>query len=184
MNKLIAMTLMGAAMMATPAMAEDFTGPRIEARVGIDAAHITANSASATGLTYGGAVGYDFALTPHVRLGATVAVDSSTASQSFSSLASAGARRDIEVGGRLGYVVSPSTMVYAMAAYSNNQTGWAISNKGVVAKGTQLDSGYRLGGGAEFAITKHLYTKVEYRYTDYSGGHRTNQILTGLGIRF
>jgi outer membrane immunogenic protein len=185
MKKIFALALAAATMTAAPAMAQDFTGPRVEARVGMDSAKLNANAASASGLTYGGAIGYDIAVSPNVRLGATAALDSSTSDTQFAGLLRADAKRDIELGARLGYVVSPSTLVYGMAAYTNQRIGYSLDTKtGNVGIGHQTAEGYRVGGGVELAVTKHTFVKGEYRYSDYGSDVRSNQGLVGVGFRF
>lgn len=185
MKKIFAVALAAATLTAAPAMAQEFTGPRVEARVGMDAVKLGANTAAASGLTYGGAVGYDYAVSPNVRLGVTAALDSSTTDQEFGGLLRADAKRDIELGGRLGYVVSPSTMVYGMAAYTNRRVGYSIdTNSGKIGLGHETGEGYRVGGGVELAVTQHAFVKGEYRYSDYGSSVRSNQGLVGVGFRF
>lgn len=186
MKKFIALALAATAITAAaPAMAQDFTGPRVEARIGMDSAKLNANAASASGLAYGGAIGYDFAVSPNVRLGVTAALDSSTTDQKFSGLLHADTKRDIELGARVGYVVSPSTLVYAMGAYTNQRVGYSLDTKtGNVGIGHQTGEGYRVGGGVELAVTQHTFVKAEYRHSEYGSDVRSNQILTGFGVRF
>lgn len=185
LKNIIALAIAATALTAAPAMAQEFTGPRVEARLGFDSATLNANGGQATGLSYGGGIGYDYALSPKVRLGVEAAVDSSTADKEFRGLLRADARRDIEVGGRLGYLVSPNTMFYAKAAYSNAQVGYSLdTGTGRVGIGHSTGDGYRVGGGVEVAASKHVYGKVEYRYSDYGNGDQRNQVLTGIGYRF
>ena len=83
---------------------------------------------SIDGVTYGGVVGYDFAAGENLRLGAEASYAGSTAGRDFDNdqptvfnLGNVQADRDIYVGGRVGFVTSPSTMVYAKAGYTNQR---------------------------------------------------------------
>jgi outer membrane immunogenic protein len=87
-----------------------------------------------------------------------------------------GAGVDIEVedmwsiGGRLGYLISPRTMLFMTGGYARadvsdltaNITG--LGNITVASVG-DFD-GYFIGGGAEVKLTKSISIKGEYRYTD------------------
>ena len=87
-----------------------------------------------------------------------------------------GAGADIEVedmwsiGGRLGYLVSPSTMLFVTAGYSQADVSDLTANASglgsvTLARVGDFD-GYFIGGGAEMKITKAISIKGEYRYTD------------------
>lgn len=86
---------------------------------------------------------------------------------------SVGADVDVEnvwsIGGRAGYLVSPSTMLFLTAGYSRADisdiaTTGAISGFTVASVG-KFD-GYFIGGGAEVKLSNALSLKGEYRYTD------------------
>ena len=90
------------------------------------------------------------------------------------------AQADIEVedvwsvGGRLGYVVTPSTMLFFSAGYSRadisdltlRASGLGGFGGLTLASVGSLD-GYFIGGGAEIKLTKSISIKGEYRYTDF-----------------
>jgi outer membrane immunogenic protein len=178
MKKIIfaAMALTGM-VAAAPAMAQDFTGPKVEARVGFDHLNIDAakGHVNADGVTYGVAVGYDVQVLPHVITGVEVALDTSSADGSIKAVGAANAKRDIEASARLGYALGP-VLVYGKLGYSNQMIGW--NGKNIVA------GGLRYGGGAEFALTKHLYVKGEYRTTKYDAATTSHQGLVAVGLRF
>jgi outer membrane immunogenic protein len=176
---------------ATPAMAQTasevpFTGARVGAEVGYD--HIRTGSSedvdttrdlkqSIDGVEYGAVVGYDFAASPNVRVGVEASYAGSTAERDFNNsnptvfnLGSVQADRDIYVGGRVGYVTSPNTMVYVKGGYTNQRYATVGSN-GTVDLNQRLDTdGWRAGAGAEFAIGRNAYIGAEYRYSNYSKG--------------
>ncbi|MES1974527.1 MAG: outer membrane beta-barrel protein [Pseudomonadota bacterium] len=187
--------------MAAPAVAQDsdkapFTGVRVEALAGYD--HLSdgdSNSSGKDGFAYGGAIGYD-AQVGGVVLGVDGEIDGSTTKVRGSNVLTAGDRlrvsagRDLYVGGRLGYVVSPRTMIYAKGGYTNARinTDYTVGTARIEDH-TDLD-GYRVGAGVEYNVTPKAYVKAEYRYSHYgnAGGYDIdadrNQVLAGVGYRF
>lgn len=188
---------------ATPAFAQSqdqsFAGSHAEVIAGWD--RVTDKSSydvSRDGVTYGGNIGYD------IQRGSTVfgvegEVTGSTISERSSNVLNAGDRlrvkagRDLYVGGRLGFVAGPRTLIYAKAGYTNAQfiTDYDSPATTPALSFRQRDNydGWRLGAGAEFKLTDKVFAKAEYRYSNY--GSQTNgvdperhQIVTGLGVRF
>ncbi|MGZ9156816.1 MAG: outer membrane protein, partial [Candidatus Binatia bacterium] len=102
-----------------------------------------------------------------------------------------GAGADIEVedmwsiGGRLGYLVSPSTMLFVTAGYTQADVSDLtanVSSLGSVTLASVGDfDGYFIGGGAEMKITKAISIKGEYRYTDLDSEVITLLPGTGAG---
>lgn len=171
MKKIVMALAAMAAMVATPALAQDarddsaFTGPRVGATVGYD------NIQGAEDVAYGGTAGYDFAYRG-VVLGGEVGLEDSTV-KSYGVHAS----RDLSASARLGYVVAPRTMLFA-------KVGYATTRVEAFGDHTNLE-GVRFGGGAEFALTQKTYLSGEYRRTEYEGnfGGR-DQVMAGFGFRF
>lgn len=67
------------------------------------------------------------------------------------------------IGGRLGYLVNPTTLAYALAAHT-----WAQTSPLTVAGasfGTSDLTGWTIGGGIETQIAANLMVRVEYRQT-------------------
>jgi outer membrane immunogenic protein len=177
--------------LATPAMAQTanevpFSGVRVGAEVGYD--HIRSGSTedvdttrdlkqSIDGVTYGGVVGYDFPAGDNLRIGAEASYSGSTAGSDFNNdqplvfnLGNVQADREIYVGGRVGFVTSPSTMVYAKAGYTNQRFS-VTGSDGTTDLSQKLDTdGWRLGAGAEFAVGRNAYIGAEYRYSKYGEG--------------
>ena len=146
-----------AALAATPALASDFAGPRIEVTAGAD--DVT-NGVDPSEVTYGAGLGYD------LQLGKVVAGVEATLDNVFD-------RRDIGVGARLGYVVNENVLVYGKAGYAN----WSQ------AVGADLE-GLRLGGGLEVNLSGPVYAGLEYRYTDFEGTTGKHGGLVKVGYRF
>jgi outer membrane immunogenic protein len=89
---------------------------------------------------------------------------------------------------RAGYLVTPKVLVYGLGGYVNSEQRLAYSGAAGTGAGGFYDhyhvSGYQLGGGVEYSLTKNLYTGVGYRYSNYDD-HTSRQRLYGsVGVRF
>jgi outer membrane immunogenic protein len=157
MKNLLITVAAATAFFATPAMAGDFAGPRVEVTAGAD--DVT-GGVDTTDIAYGAGFGYDLQFNK-VVVGAEVALDN------------AFDRRDVAVGARFGYVVNENVLAYTKAGYANWRQVAGASTEGL-----------RLGGGLEVNLAGPLYGKVEYRYTDFEGGLGKHGGLVGVGIRF
>jgi outer membrane immunogenic protein len=82
------------------------------------------------------------------------------------------------VGGRLGYLITPSTLIYGLGGYSQaSLKGQVDLSYDDLVNGAQTLSlrtadqlsGYFLGGGGEMLITPGVALRLEYRYANYSG---------------
>lgn len=213
----------GTALAATPALAQDatpaeaFSGLRVEALVGYD--HHRSGSSedidstrdlkqSIDGVTYGGAIGYDIPLGNNLVVGAEAEITESSAGwdnnndqPNVFNLGRVDAGRQYYLGGRVGYAMSPSTMVYVKGGYSNQRYNLQGTN-GTVNLRQRLDTdGYRVGAGVEQNIGTNAFVKLEYGYNNYSEGEfdfngdtpdssRFNidtdrhQVMAGVGVRF
>jgi outer membrane immunogenic protein len=177
----------------TPAQA--FAGPRVEATVGLDQSGDDAFlGKELTGMRAGGAAGFDVAVGKRVTLGVEAGIGWMVAGHAKVGPFPPGdpntyklsAGRDIDVSGRLGYALSPKTLIYG-------KVGWASQSYDVRGDngqdyGDKKSDGLRLGAGLEQKLTSNVYAKAEYRYTSYSDvGNLKNdrhQLLTGIGVRF
>ena len=189
--RLIAASLLLSAL-ATPALAQDtdkpFEGASITAITGVDRAG--ALDANGTGVIYGGQLGYDiqsgkavFGVEGEVSGASTRYCTTNTSPGTYCDKAG----RDLYVGGRLGYVVSPSTMVYVKAGYTNARDKFTYRDSTTpandyTASGNQ--DGIRGGVGVETRIGKNLTAKAEYRYSNYENGFSRHQVVAGFGFRF
>lgn len=146
------------AALATPAMANEFTGIRAEVTAGADS--VTAGI-DTTDITYGAAVGFDAEVYKNVTIGIEANVDNV-----FD-------RRNIGASARLGFVVSDRALVYGKVGYAN----WEY------ATSRDLD-GLRLGAGLEYKLAGPLYTGLEYRYSDFAGQAGQHGAYARVGMRF
>lgn len=221
MKKIAAMLVAGSTIaIATPAMAQSaddtFTGPRVEPLVGYDDVKAGSsvdddgnenNDQSIEGVTYGIGVGYDVDLG-----GAVVGVEGewtdSTAKTEFADgdfegfgFGRVDAGRDLYIGARAGAKVQPDLLLYAKGGYTNAKLN-VLANDGV----TEFDEdynldGFRVGAGAEYAMSENSFFKLEYRYSNYKEGEvdfdgtlpdserfdvdlDRHQVMAGFGLRF
>ncbi|HEX9932395.1 MAG TPA: outer membrane beta-barrel protein [Allosphingosinicella sp.] len=76
-------------------------------------------------------------------------------------------------------------MVYALAGYTNGRfrIDYDPANGPATSVSEDLD-GVRVGAGFQQGFGNNLYTKVEYRYSNYEAGAERHQVIAGLGIAF
>lgn len=203
----IAIAALAALTLGAPALAADFSGPRIEANVGWDRPQVKVdlNNVSAhgheSGVVYGGEAGYDLRFGKLV-VGAVAGVDGTSVKdcERFDTSRSCLKEgRDWALGARVGAVVAPRTLLYAKGEYVNVRLKSAFNDATATAGDSSVHDdrgGYRLAAGAEFSLSHNLYVKAEYRYTDYksyrfddgadvgSADLSRHQIVGGVGLRF
>jgi outer membrane immunogenic protein len=173
---------------ASPAFAEGFTGPRIEAHAGYD--HVTAKlkyedtafpddnvtaKGSTNGILYGVGIGYDYPVGDSWILGVEANFDLANNDRCEEVFGDDAAcfkvKRDLSVGARVGTALGKSTLFYVGAAY--------VNGKAKVSYTDDLDptnnfafsdtrGGWRASAGIEMAFAGKAYAKAEYRYTHYS----------------
>jgi outer membrane immunogenic protein len=175
---------------AAPAAAQQapFTGLRVEGNLGWD--RLQRDGGHSDDVMYGISGGYDVNMGPTI-VGIEAGIDDSSnkscagAQTVADPRVCAKAARDIFVGGRVGKVINPRTLVYAKAGYVNGRAKLTADDgfDRVTLAHTDLD-GVRLGAGAEFAISPNSYVKAEYRYSNYEQGISRNQLVGGFGFRF
>lgn len=178
---------------AAPALAQNaapFTGLRLEGLAGYD--NLKGNGGGRDGVAYGVGAGYDF------QLGGMVAgiegewMDSDTngcrnAFLTATDRICATGKRDLYAGARIGAAVTPSTLLYAKAGYTNARIGVNYTDTATPANNfTARDNldGIRVGAGVEQKLLSNLYAKAEYRYSNYEAGVERHQVLGGVGFRF
>ena len=214
---ILALTTTAGTLFAGPAFAQatdgPFTGPRAGVVLGYDGLRPGSTSGSnirgdrgADGLAYGGDVGYDVAF-DRVVVGAegeitesTAKVDNDPVDPNQFGYGRVKAGRDLYVGGRIGYLIAPTTMIYGKVGYTNARLD-LTRNDTVTTTGNHFNlDGYRVGAGIEKSLTPRTYAKVEYRYSnygdarlEYANGANTNnfsvdtdrhQVMAGVGFRF
>jgi outer membrane immunogenic protein len=191
MRLFVITTAASAALLTTPALAQDgdkadFSGFRLEALAGYN--HISGDGDGKGGFTYGAAGGYDAAL-GRVRLGLEGEITDSTVRQRDVGFRS-DLGRDLYLGARVGYVLSPRAMIYAKAGYTNARVTTRITTGPTTLKDSTNLDGFRAGAGVEVAINPRFYVKGEYRYSHYGDQKGLDidadrhQLMAGVGVRF
>lgn len=222
MKKITTLLVAGSALaISAPAMAQDatdgtFTGPRVEALVGYDISKAgdtvdddlnENNDQSIDGVTYGGAIGYDFNV-GGVVLGLEGELTDSSANVEFDGgdaetfgLGDVNAGRDLYVGVRAGVLATPDLLLYAKGGYTNARYNVNGSFDGDEYRAKIDTDGFRVGAGAEYAINENTFAKIEYRYSNYSSAELDfegdqpdvdlgeidvdrHQVMLGFGYRF
>lgn len=179
-KKILYATAASAAFLAaSPAFAQAApAGPRVEALVGYDS--VKALGEDDGGVLYGVGAGYDVPLSNAVSIGADVEATDSTQKFGDSDFGSVKAGRDLYAGGRVNFAISPTANVYAKGGYTNARFK---ASDGVDSFAENFD-GYRLGGGAQFALSGKSYVGGEYRFSDYEDGLKRHQVAMTVGTRF
>jgi len=83
--------------------------------------------------------------------------------------------------GRLGYLMMPSTMLYALGGYANQSFSTTAygGNGSVLFTSEDRLGGYVVGAGLEVMIAGGWSTRLEYRYSQYE----TRTLLSGVTIQ-
>lgn len=148
-------------LVAAPAFAQEFSGPR----VGVELGMIDDDFLGTADTSYGVNIGYDF------DLGSSVLGLTGTYSGIFNDNGSD--FRELGIGARAGFKAGETTLVYGTAGYSN------IDNDFVPGS---LD-GVKVGLGVEQSFG-NVFANVETRYGNYQAGVETYQTALGVGYRF
>ena len=175
--------------LATPASAAVTSGGRVEAIVGWDHGSIGTDdfgipgSINSDGIVFGLGAGYDFAVSSGASLGIDIEASESTGDIDFDDPAETQVSigRDLYVGGRATFAVSPQANVYVKAGYTNarlsisDNTGFDESENG---------DGIRGGIGFQVGVGGNAYLGGEYRYSNYEADISRHQVVGTLGFRF
>ena len=169
MKTLIIAATAALAMVATPAMAGDFTGVRAEVTAGGD--DVT-SGVDATNVAYGAAVGYD------LQLGKVVIGVEATAANVFE-------RADLGAAARIGYALNKNVLAYGRVGYTDLERPQVCTGtRTIVCRNAPNLDGVTVGAGLEVKLAGPVFTKAEYRYTDFAGGVGRHGALAGIGVRF
>ncbi|WP_126172688.1 outer membrane protein [Altericroceibacterium xinjiangense] len=177
-----------AAVVATPSFAQsiysDFSGPWVAGVAGYDSNKAGSEQYdnldpdvdhSAEGIVYGVAGGYDVDM-GNVVVGAEAELTDSTADSDYDNnftnfgLGSVDTGRDIYVGARAGYKISPATLLYVKGGYTNARFNY-VGGDGTTDYDRNFDAdGYRVGAGVERKFGSNAFGRLEYRYSNYKEG--------------
>lgn len=143
---------------SVPAVAQDFSGPRIGANVGLADDDFLGTET----VTWGVEAGYDWNLSGTI-VGAQIEYQDDFDNE---------LGRELALTGRVGLPMTQRSMVYVSAGYSN--LDYDI---------VDLD-GLRIGAGLEVATQSGAFFKFEQRYGNYDYDIDMWQTLAGVGYRF
>jgi len=170
---------------ASPASAQTF---RAEVHGGWD--RLT-NDVREDGIVYGIGAGVDFRVGRTLTVGAEANADFSNVEECGTGVIATGdelcveAGRDLSAVARVGVDVTDSGMIYALAGYTNGRfrIDYDPANAPATSVSENLD-GIRVGAGFQQGFGNGLYSKVEYRYSNYEAGAERHQVIAGLGVAF
>ncbi|RGP40325.1 hypothetical protein BPTFM16_00608 [Altererythrobacter insulae] len=211
-----AAVLASAATIAAPAYAQDREGPKtglyVEAIAGVETLSIEGDEDGfiidddASEGVLGFAIGYDFPV-GGATLGVEVEYSNSSADFDLGRVPSDGigfegfgTDGEAYIGVKLGLPIGDRASVYVKggAVQTDVEIFSAIPGQGLFSEFE--DNGYRIGGGVQFNLTRSLYLKGEYRYSDYGDALTVvedgdlfseldaslsqSQFVAGVGVRF
>lgn len=170
---------------STPALAADFTGPRVEARIGWETPTVSGDGdvyKLGSAVSYGGEIGYDLKAGRNVTVGAYGSLEKSSVKDCEEGYClgvdynwQAGARVGLGFGRALGYV---------KLGYSNLKLNASVDE----FSGNETKGGVGGGIGVDVNAGKRLYWGVEANYSDFGKIEGINfqrrQVAAKVGVRF
>jgi outer membrane immunogenic protein len=210
--KIVVLSSLALLGVSSPALAQDFTGPRVEGRIGYDRttfdvevvvedAENIQGSERESGFSFGGEVGYDIGMGADSTFGAYAGVDFTSAEFCSTEGGAEGClkgRENITAGVRAGVAVTPASLAYLKGGFSRGSFKATLDDGLEEFSGKEHLNGWHLGAGAEMGFGTGLYGKLEYVYTEYNNLHfldeddaevatidaGRHQVLAGVGFRF
>jgi outer membrane immunogenic protein len=161
-------------------------GVRIEARVGYETPTVSDSGTIykiGSAVSYGGEIGFDLKAGKNVTVGPYAVYEFSSVSlcDSTGCLKEDG---NLGAGGRIGFVVGNSTVLYAKVGYGRI----SFHGTGVLSGFDAHKDGIQGAIGADFNVGKNVYLMVEGNYADYGQYFGTNlqrrHVAGGVGFRF
>lgn len=181
------------------AHAQSFDGPSVGAQAGwvenkvrnpqTDLGVVAADS-SKDSAVLGGYIAYDKEFGKFVlggEIGANFGTSDAVSSGTGANRVTLDPERSFDFTARAGYLVTPSTLVYGRAGYTNDRVSTTVVSPTGTLNASENRDGWLVGGGVERMVTDHISARVEYRYADLSDGdgkYDRHQVLTGITYRF
>lgn len=205
---------------AAPAFAQDaaspaanFSGPRVEGRIGYDIATSELSvddgvdafdeDGDEDGLILGGEIGFDVPAGSNFVFGGYLGADHSSLGECSEFLGQDQlcftTGLNLTVGARAGAVVGENALFYAKGGYSRSNVGITYEDFEDLIEDIEEDDhldGFHIGGGAELGLGNKAYLKLDYTYTFYgdveiddedveiASSLNRHQVMFGLGFRF
>lgn len=192
--KIFSATLLSAAAitLATPALAESFQGPFVGVHTGWNEDRVHGATTDEgdilvreTGDKFVGGVfaGYDYKVTPKVVVGAEAGFDIAADDRIGEGSAYIDPSYTFDVTGRVGYIVTPCTLLFVRGGYENTRA--RVVNGAL--QGHDNFDGWTAGAGIDREIMEKVSASLEYRYSDLgSNGHTfdRHQVLAAIAYHF
>ena len=192
--------LLAASTVPVAANAEVFNGPFIGLQAGWDRHKIGAADSDLGDLAVrndnddvvGGIIaGYDYKIAPRIVIGAegnfNLGASDKINGRGPSSNISIDPRHSFGITARAGFLVTDDTLVYVRGGYDNLNVRSSVRGATETLSNTETFDGWIAGGGVERALNEKVSARVEYRYSDVSGGHgkfEQHQALLGVAYHF
>lgn len=202
MNKFVVPVALLFSSVAFPgiASAEPFNGPYIGAQLGLNRDKVgTIDSElgdlslrrskdSFVGGIYGG---YDRKVAPSAVLGVEAGF-SVTSSDTIKRTSGTAVSRinpmhAFDLSARAGYLVTDATLLYVRGGYQNVRAKTSFETGTVALRDKETFGGWLVGAGVERSVADAVTARLEYRYSDLSGGDGKfdrHQALIGIAYRF
>ena len=144
------------------------------------------------GVIGGGQIGYNYQITPMFLVGAEAdfqgtSLGSNGNGGNYYYFGNYGNRTGVSlqwfgtVRGRVGVTIMPTLLVYGTGGFAY---GEVQRNGGLLgfSNGSATQTGWTAGGGVEWMFMPNWSTKLEYLYSDISGGNQNTWINSGVGL--
>jgi len=171
---------------AASSPAQNFDGFRIEGRLGYETPTVSSDGEVykiGDGPSFGGEVGFDFAVGRNVVVGPYATYEFSTVDNCDVD-ACVTVDENLGVGGQVGYAASANTMIYGKLGYANLK----ISVIDGTLTASENQSGIQGAIGADFNLSRQLYARVEANYADYGDFGiihlQRRHVAAAIGMRF
>ncbi len=181
---------------AAPATAASFDGPYAGVSVGynhdkvgpgLDGVPLT-RAIERDSAMVGIFAGYDWTVGSHLVLGAEVALNGPAGNKLRGDHGiipiTVDPRLAVYLSARAGYLINDKTLLYVRGGCASVRIHSSVGQAAVIS--SSLD-GWHAGAGLEYAISKHVNGRIEYRYTDVGGSgsnYQRQQALVGVSYRF
>jgi len=170
---------------STPAFAADFTGPRVEARIGWETPTVSGDGdvyKLGSAVSYGGEIGYDLKAGRNLIVGAYGSFEKSSVKECDSGYC-LGVDYNWQAGGRVGLGFGRA-QGYVKLGYSSLKLNANVDT----LSGSETKGGVGGGIGVDVNAGKHLYWGVEANYSDFGQIEGINfqrrQVAAKVGVRF
>ena len=202
MNKFVLSTLLLLSSVALPgvASAEPFNGPYVGAQMGLNHDKVgnietefgnLGINRSKDAFIGGIYAGYDRKVAPFVVLGAEAGISLTSSDTikrtSGTTLSRINPSHAFDLSARAGYLVTSNTLLYVRGGYENVRAKTTFETGTVALRDKDNFDGWMVGAGVERSVADAVTARLEYRYSDLSGGDGKfdrQQALIGIAYRF